>query len=94
MDENLHWSQTINHQYYTNNKNSIGINLIKHGNAKFISNFEHKNKVLETNLKCNNEINYDIIEERKIDESNINETKEFFNGENFFKNKNNRRNYD
>ena len=45
-----------------NNKNSIEINVIKQANAKCISNFERKNKVPETNLTCNEEINYDILE--------------------------------
>ena len=76
-----------------NDKNNIEINLIKQGNAKCISRFKHGNKAPEINLKCNEEINYDIIEERKIDESNSKETKEFINGENLVKNKNNRRNY-
>ena len=53
-----------------------------------------KTKYPETNLTCNEEINYDIIEERKIVESNSKETSEFMNEENFIKNKNNRRNYD
>ena len=73
---------------------SIEINLIKQGNAKCISSVEGENKVPQTNLTCNEEINYDIIEKRKIDESNSKETKELMNGENFIKNKNNRRNYD
>ena len=77
-----------------NNKNRIEINLIKQGNAKRTSNFEYKNKVSKTNLTCNEEINYDIIEKSKIDPSNCKETKELMNGENFTKNKNNRRNYD
>ena len=76
-----------------NSKSSIEINLIKQGNAKLISNFERKNKVPKTNLTCSEEINYDIIEEN-IDENNFKKCKEFMNGNNIFKNKNNRKNHD
>ena len=57
--------------YGINNKNNIGINLIKQENAKCISNFERRNKVPVINLRCDEEINYGITEERKISESKV-----------------------
>ena len=68
-----------------NDKNNIEINPIKQGNTKCISRFKRGNKAPEINLTCNEEINYDIIEERKIDESNSKDTKEFMNEKNLIK---------
>ena len=58
-----------------------------------MSNFKCKEKVPETNLACYEEMDYDIIEEN-IKENNFKKSKKFMNGENIFKNKIDRRNYD
>ena len=67
--------------------------LIEQRNAKCISNFKYKEKVAETNLRCYEKIDHNIIK-GNIQENNFKESKQFMNGKNISKNKNNRRNYD
>ena len=76
-----------------NNKSSIEINSIEQRNAKCKSDFKYKEKVPDSNLKSLEKIHSDVIE-GNIEENNFKGSKEFMNGKNISKNKNNRRNYD